>query len=280
MKNVIIIGDGEKEDIKKTSEELGSWIEDYCNLTHVDLDSSLDLSDVSADLVITLGGDGSVLRTTRRMKQNQIPILGVNLGKLGFLSTIEAEELEDVLPTLLETEPLDTISRMRLRCELIRDETIIEQYNALNDFVITRGGISRMISLEVCIDGERTTLYDGDGLIISTATGSTAHNLSSGGPVIEPSADVYAITPLAAHTLTLRPLVISSERTVDVRIDSTPEEAVLTVDGQSFTNLQEEDRLQIQRAESPAQFVRPPNRSFYRTLNKKLQWGVTPRFNE
>lgn len=137
-----------------------------------------------------------------------------------------------------------------------------------------------MISLEVCIDGERTTLYDGDGLIISTATGSTAHNLSSGGPVIEPSADVYAITPLAAHTLTLRPLVISSERTVDVRIDSTPEEAVLTVDGQSFTNLQDEDRLQIQRAESPAQFVRPPNRSFYRTLNKKLQWGVTPRFNE
>jgi NAD+ kinase len=262
MKDVIIIGDGEKEEIKTTADELSSWIESYCTLTDIDLDSSLDLSEVSADLVITLGGDGSVLRATRRMKQNQIPILGVNLGKLGFLSTIEADELEDVLPSLLEAKDLETVSRLRLTCNLMRDGEIIEQYNALNDFVITRGGISRMVSVEVCIDGERTTLYDGDGLIISTATGSTAHNLSSGGPVIEPSADVYAITPLA------------------VRIDSTPEEAVLTVDGQNFTNLQEEDVLKIQRIDPPARLVSPPDRSFYRTLNKKLQWGVTPRFNE
>ena len=280
MKDVVIIGDGAKEDIRKTSDELCTWIEEHCRLSGVDLDSSLDLSEVSADLVITLGGDGSVLRATRRMKQNQIPILGVNLGKLGFLSTIEADELEEVLPSLLESDDLQTISRLRLSCELVRNDEVIEQYNALNDFVITRGGISRMVSIEVCINGERTTLYDGDGLIISTTTGSTAHNLSSGGPVIEPSADVYAITPLAAHTLTLRPLVISSDRTVTVRIDSTPEEAVLTVDGQNFTNLLEEDVLKIQRIDPPARLVSPPDRSFYRTLNKKLQWGVTPRFNE
>lgn len=280
MKEVIVIGDGEKKEIRQTADELCSWIENHCTLKQVDLETSLDLSSVSADLVITLGGDGSVLRASRRMQQNQMPILGVNLGKLGFLSTIEAEELEDVLPSLLESDSPDTISRLRLTCDLIRDDDIIEEYNALNDFVITRGGISRMVSLEVCIDGERTTLYDGDGLIISTATGSTAHNLSSGGPVIEPSADVYAITPLAAHTLTLRPLVISSDRSVEVRIDSTPEEAVLTVDGQSFTNLYEEDQLTIERTAPPARLVRSPGRSFYQTLNKKLQWGVTPRFNE
>jgi len=276
MRNVIVIGNGDDPNIRETAASLSDWIEQHCRLVDVDLSSELDFSDVEPDVVITLGGDGAVLRAIRRMGDHQVPIIGVNLGKLGFLTTLESDELRSRLPDLLSDPDPDIHSRLRLTSRLVRSGDTVHRYEALNDLVVTRGGISRMLSLEVRIDGERTTTYDGDGIVVSTPTGSTAHNLSAGGPVIEPSVGACVITPLAAHTLTLRPLVVSDHHTMELLVRSTPEEAVLTVDGQQFTQLNEQDRLRIRKSDHPARLVKPPDRSFYHTLNQKLQWGRTP----
>ncbi len=277
QRDVLMIGDGSKENVRTIANELEDWICDCCRLIGVDLEGKRDLTETEADVIISLGGDGEILRVVRRLEANQIPVLGVNLGKLGFLNTVETDEMKEVLPDLLKRQELDTTRRLRLELTLDRENGASKRFVALNDFVITRGGISRMVTLEVFINDERTTVYDGDGLIISTPTGSTAHNLSAGGPVIEPGVQGIVLTPLAAHTLTIRPLVISAERTVHVRIRSTPEQAVLTVDGQEFTNLNEGDRLEIQDCRPPARLVSPPDRSFYKTLHQKLQWGKTPK---
>lgn len=275
MKNVIIIGNGEKEKIQEKARELKECIGEICNITEVDLENTLSLEDAEADLVITLGGDGAVLRTTHRMGSNQMPLLGVNLGKLGFLSTIESDEIDSVLPNLLSSD-LRITERSRLICRLSQEDEDDVLYSSLNDAVITRGGISRMVSMDVRVNQHELANFSGDGLIISTPTGSTAHNLSAGGPVMDPELKAFVITPLAPHTLSLRPYVVSGQKTIQVQINKSPEKAVLTADGQLFHEVQSGDQLTIQTADNPAQLVTLPDRSFYATLNKKLNWGSSP----
>lgn len=275
MKKTIIVGDGSKRNIQEQVAPLQKIISEYSDLLYVDLKGNKRLQQSDADVIITLGGDGTVLRTSNRLQHDQIPILGINLGKLGFLTSLEQEQAETILPKILQS-PLNISTRMRLHVKLWRDEKELLSLNSLNDAVITRGGISRMVSMDIRVNDEQIAAYEGDGLVMATPTGSTAHNLSAGGPILSPGLDAMVLTPLAPHTLTLRPLVVPDDQTIDVFLENTPKEVVLTSDGQYHKRLQQADHISITASDNPTILVLPPSFSYYETLNKKLDWGKTP----
>lgn len=275
MKDTIIVGNGSKPEIKQHAGTIKEILEQHSNLLAMDLENEIDLKESNADLIVTLGGDGTVLKTSNRLGKHQIPILGINFGKLGFLTAIERHQAVQHLSDILQN-PLDVSTRLRLRGTLYREQQEIFSFSSLNDVVITRGGISRMVKIDLQIDGERIVFFEGDGLVITTPTGSTAHNLSAGGPILSPGTDAFGITPLAPHTLTMRPIVVPSENKIDIEVEQTPEEAVLTTDGQIHQQLQKGDQIQLCASEQPGKLVVPPSHSFFSTLNQKLHWGKTP----
>ncbi len=225
------------------------------------------------DLLITLGGDGTLLRGARMVAPYGVPVLGINLGRLGFLTSISPEELEASLEALRRGEIiLDERMVLEARAEG-GDGADHGTFLALNDAVLHKGGFARVIRLAVFADGEEVGTYSADGIILSTPTGSTAYSLSAGGPIVSPSIDCIIATPICPHTLAVRPLVLPAEETVTVEVLSPSEELILTVDGQDGANLSPGDRLVVRRASSPLCLVRFPGQSFFSTLRRKLQWG-------
>ena len=225
-----------------------------------------------ADLVVVLGGDGSVLAAVRAIGDRDVPILGINLGQLGFLTQIHPEEIESALERVALGR-VRIVERSRLAVGVWRDAAEIERGVVLNDAVITKGSaLARMIELEMRVDRHRVATFRSDGLIVSTPTGSTAYNLSAGGPVIEPDVSAVIVNPICPHTLSLRPLVLPDERRVEVELRS-PEEATLTRDGQVATSLLPGDRVTLERAAHPARFVAVAEPDPFETLRTKLGWG-------
>ncbi|MFL5501709.1 MAG: NAD(+)/NADH kinase [Gemmatimonadaceae bacterium] len=228
------------------------------------------------DALVTLGGDGTLLRGARFLDGRDIPILGVNLGRLGFLTSCQSEDFEPALRNLAGGEYVAQ-PRMALSARAISPEgETRKQWRALNDFVLHKGGFARVVRLNVFVDGESIGNYAADGVVISTPTGSTAYSLSAGGPVVVPTVESIVITPISPHTLAIRPLVIPADAEVTVEANETPTELLVTVDGQVGTNFVKGEKLKVRKADNPVRIVRFPGATFFERMNVKLGWGGLP----
>jgi len=224
-----------------------------------------------ADLIISLGGDGTLCRAARDFAPYSIPLLGINLGGLGFLTEIPISEYEKELTKVLKGE-YKTEKRLMLETSIFRNQQKIETSLALNDIVISKGGSPRIINLKTFVSQEFVTTYSADGLVISTPTGSTAYSLSAGGPVIHPNLDVIVLSPICAHTLAVRPLIISQRDEIEVIIEPPSGKALLTIDGQIGFQLEEKDITRVKKSSQETTLIRLKERFFFRRLQSKLGW--------
>ncbi len=224
------------------------------------------------DLIIVLGGDGTLLSVARLVAEREVPILGVNLGTLGFLTEASKEELRDAVAGLLRGE-YRIEKRLMLLAKVIRNRELIASHHVLNDVVINKGALARIIDLETFIDERFVTLFKADGLIVSTPTGSTAYNLSAGGPIIYPTLECMVLTPICPHTLTNRPIVLPANSKIEVRLRSESQDVFLTLDGQVGFNLLKGDSVIITEAPFKTSLVIPPERNYFEILRTKLNWG-------
>ncbi len=227
---------------------------------------------LEADFGVVLGGDGAILAAARKVASAGVPLLGVNLGKLGFLTELTPDELTSALARL-PLKDLPFVSRMLLRCAVKRGDNLVRESLAVNDAVISRGALSRVIEISISINGEEVTNYVGDGLIVSTPVGSTAHSLSAGGPILSPDTDALVITPICPHTLTNRPLVIPAESKIEVEVRSRGVGIAFTVDGQVYVELESNDRILVEKSPRRLRLVRATDRTFFETLRAKMGWG-------
>jgi NAD+ kinase len=244
------------------------------NVPDLGLPSGLSRADVAAkaELMIVLGGDGTVLSVVREIGERGLPVLGINLGHLGFLTDVRPEDVEHVLDAMLRGEHRIQ-ERSRLRVECVRDGVRISSAKVLNDAVITKGtALARMIDLDARADGSLIARYRSDGLIVASPTGSTAYNLSAGGPLLDPSLPAMILTPICPHTLTQRPFVLPDHLVVEVHLLEHGD-VTLTLDGQVGTALQAGDRIRVTRAAHPARFLAVPSYDHFETLRTKLRWG-------
>ncbi|HET9490399.1 MAG TPA: NAD(+)/NADH kinase [Methylomirabilota bacterium] len=223
------------------------------------------------DVIVVLGGDGTLLSVARAVGDLGIPILGVNLGGLGFLTATTLDEMIPALEAFLAGR-MTVEDRMMLSARLHREGGSAGSFLALNDVVIVKGAMSRIIDLSVSVDGQSAIDYRADGLIIATPTGSTAYSLSAGGPILFPTMDAVVLTPICSHTLTNRPIVLPGRQRIEVAV-LTSQEVVLTVDGQVGTPLRERDRVEVAQAASRIRLVRFPHKHFFSVLRTKLKWG-------
>jgi NAD+ kinase len=224
------------------------------------------------DLVIVMGGDGTLLSAARAIAGRDIPLFAVNLGGLGFLTAITVEELFPELERALRNEHRVAKRRM-LSCEVQRGGDVVARYEALNDIVITKAHIARMIDLVCNVDAHFVCRYKADGLIIATPTGSTAYSLSAGGPIVFPSVGALCITPICPHMLTNRPVLVSDSSVIQILNLARGEDAYLTIDGQVGSPLQEQDRIVCRSSQNSLCLIRPPRMLFFDVLRQKLKWG-------
>ncbi|KPK81430.1 MAG: hypothetical protein AMS25_06650 [Gemmatimonas sp. SM23_52] len=232
----------------------------------------LPVSAKEIDLLITLGGDGALLDGARFAGPAGTPVLGVNLGRLGFLTAVALEEMEDALARIAAGDFV-VDARMALDARSEHDGEVSESYYALNDAVLHRGGLVRVVHMKVWVDDEEVGLYRGDGVIVATPTGSTAYSLSAGGPILDPRLDAIVATPICPHTMAIRPLVLPASATITVEMVSAPEDIILTIDGQIGSTLKPGDRVVVRKAEQPVRLIRLPGSSFFSLLRRKLKWG-------
>src|ERR1700741_5234715 len=225
-----------------------------------------------SDLLVVLGGDGTLLAAAREAAPRGIPILPVNLGSLGFLTSFTLEEL---YPALAETlaGKAETSERVMLTASLLRKGQAIESKNVLNEIVVNKGALARMIEVELYSDEEVVCRYRADGLIVATPTGSTAYSLSAGGPIVHPDVESLVVTPICPHTLTDRPVVIGDGCKIEMRLRGGAESVYLTLDGQKGILMQSEDRVGIARAKERLKLIQPHRKSYYEILRSKLKWG-------
>jgi len=225
-----------------------------------------------ADLIVVLGGDGTLLSIARLVERPEVPILGVNLGGLGFITEVAVEELESILAKTLAGN-FSVEKRMTLEIQIHGKKGGHRKFRVLNDAVITKGARARIIDLETHVGKEYLCTYRADGLIISTPTGSTAYSLAAGGPILYPSLGAIVLSPICPHTLTNRPIVVSSKSTVRVRLRSSGDTVFLSPDGQEGVLLNNDDVVEVRDYKVPVSLVKAPSRSYFEILRNKLKWG-------
>jgi len=224
------------------------------------------------DLIVVLGGDGTLLSVARVMGSNAVPILPVNFGSLGFLTEITLDETFPTLENILEGKAT-TQTRIMIDVAVVREGERFASYRALNDAVLTKGALARIIDIDLRIDKQFVAAYKADGLIVGTPTGSTAYALSAGGPIVFPTLGAMLVTPIASHTLTFRSLVVPDTVTIEMSLKATQESVYLTVDGQVGLALKVEDRILVRKSGSTIQLVESANKNFFDILRQKLKWG-------
>ncbi len=262
--------------------ELLAWLKDRHITARCDAETAAyttcvdavprELVPQGAQLVIVLGGDGTLLSAARAIAGRDIPLFAVNLGSLGFLTAITMEELYPELERALRGE--HRIGRRRmLLCELMRGNRKVGEYEALNDAVITKAALARMANLDTFVDGHFVSTFKADGLIVSTPTGSTAYSLSAGGPIIYPSVAAFTITPICPHMLTNRPVIVPDTSVIQIVSRDMDDSSYLTIDGQVGEPLKQGDTILCKRSEHSISLVRPPTQLFFDVLRAKLKWG-------
>ncbi len=226
----------------------------------------------NVDLMIVLGGDGTMIATARMLGDCEVPVLGVNYGGLGYLAEFRIEELYTALESILAGNyRVDT--RVMLAVELLRGKEEVTRNRVLNDVVINKSALARIIEIEAYLNGQFVNSFRADGLIVSTPTGSTAYNLSAGGPVIYPSMNAVVITPICPFTLSNRPIVVPDDAEIELCLKTEEEDVSLTLDGQVGFRLQYQDRVRIRKSRATFKLVQPMNRNYFEVLRDKLRWG-------
>ncbi len=231
-----------------------------------------ELVEARPDFVVVLGGDGTLLSTARCVAQAGIPILGVNLGSLGFLTEVRHEEIEQAL-TEVDAGHCELSLRPMLHCQIRRHGQCVANYDALNEIVMNQSAVARITEFDLKVNGAFVANYKADGLIISTPTGSTAYSLAAGGPILSPDVPGFVITPVASHALTNRPLVVQDTAVIEARVIVTREQAFLTVDGQEGIPLTENDVIVCRKSAFQVRLFKMTGRSFFDVLRTKLKWG-------
>lgn len=291
MKRVFVAANISKPAVAHALESLREWLDGRAVLAGVETDGDQDLSRIDADLILVLGGDGTLLSVVRRLKGRQVPVMGANFGRLGFLANFTPAHLHEALERHLH-EGLPVRARQMLEASVIHahlpcgwnnDDDIVRGRRfvatALNDAVITAGPPFRMVELRIAADSDDGIRYHGDGVIISTASGSTAYNVSAGGPIINPDVESFCVTPICPHSLSFRPVVVSSKSTVVVLAVRVNSGTTLFCDGQASTPLLAGERVIVRRNHADVLLVENPREREWRTLAEKLNWASGPRYN-
>ena len=283
IKRVGIISKPKKTEIRDIVPGLVEWLRARQIEVLIDKETGAILEDAGkcftrnelpsrVDLLVVLGGDGTLLAAARALDRNNVPILGVNLGGLGFLTVISREELYSALEAVLAGRSRSE-KRVRLEGQLIRADEILSNFRALNDVVLNKGAIARILDFDVSVDGTFISTFKSDGLIVSTPTGSTAYSLAAGGPIIAPAVESFLVTPICAHTLTYRPLVLPDTSVIEIVVKSQREAAYLTVDGQIGFATHSEDVVRLRKSDSFAELIQPATKHYFEILRDKLMWG-------
>ncbi|MEO5657147.1 MAG: NAD(+)/NADH kinase [Nitrospiria bacterium] len=282
MKAVGIIAKHHHHDAKPIVEQLVAWLGQHQKEVLLDTDTAALIGMKGGypkpkipplvDLMIVLGGDGTLLSVARLIENRDVPILGVNLGGLGFLTEVTLDEIFLTLEKIFKAEYTPD-TRLLIRAQVFRQGERVVSSSCLNDTVISKGVLARMIRLEVSINDQFVTSLRGDGLILATPTGSTAYSLSAGGPIVNPMVEALVFTPICPHTLTNRPIVIPSTAVINVTVKSREDGAMVTFDGQVGFTLRPDDVIEVRAAEHKITLIRAPEKNFYAILREKLKWG-------
>jgi NAD+ kinase len=269
----ILLGSGDrKSDLAPTLKRLRPQITERIDIVLEDLKYSKPLDQVDADIAIVLGGDGSILRAAKRMGSKQLPVLAVNLGKLGFLADVHPDRLAEALDQIVAGQHR-LVDHLMIRCQVVREGKTIVDLLGLNEVAILGGPPFEIQTIDLYVDGLLATSYRCDGLIISTPVGSTAHNLSAGGPILRKTLEAFVVSPISPHTLTVRPVVDRSDRKYEIVVSRPNQSTSVVLDGQVLTTLTSTDRVLIERAEPVFQLIEIPGHNYYRTLREKLGWS-------
>ncbi len=270
------------EHVRQTVTDLVQWLSDRQirpvldeeigkRLGHPDCLPKSELP-AGTEMLVVLGGDGTLLSVARLIKGRDVPILGVNLGSMGFLSEVTIEEMFPVLEQVLDGN-YRVDHRMMLEAQILRQGTCIKEQSLLNDVVVNKSALARILTLEVTVDGNYLTTFQADGLILSTPTGSTAYSLAAGGPIIYPSLSSILLTPICPHTLTNRPIILPVDSTVEVTLRSEERDAYVTLDGQLGLPFLENDVAKIHQSDYTVPLIKSPFRDYFEVLRTKLKWG-------
>jgi NAD+ kinase len=282
MQKIGIIAKGNKPEAVQVVKELVGWLTDHKVECFIEPEMAQSVSNPSldkekmplaVDMVVVLGGDGTLLAAARTLQKRRVPLLGVNLGGLGFLTEITLNELYPMLEQILRGN-YKTDERMLLEVRVWRKEQVIDEFTVLNDVVINKGALARIIELETSVDQAYLTTFRADGLIISTPTGSTGYSLSAGGPIVYPSLQSIIITPICPHNLTNRPIIVPKEAVITVTLCSGDAEVFLTLDGQVGFNMKLQDRMEVKKGEGCISLIKSPSRGYFEVLRAKLMWGA------
>jgi len=282
MKRIGIFAKRHHKDAVRLAEEVTAWLVQRKIEVFVDQPLADAMSGVSGypgqaipplvDMVIVLGGDGTLLSVARLVGDLRTPILGVNLGSLGFLTEITRPELFPILEQVVKGDFMVS-ERMRLLAVIRRQGKDVARYRVLNDVVINKGALARIIDMETWVDDDYLTTFKADGLIVSTPTGSTGYNLAAGGPIIYPGNHCHVIAPICPHTLTNRPIVVSDEATIRIAIKSLDQDVVFTADGQEGMPLECGDVVELRKSNHSTLLIKSPSKDYFQVLRTKLHWG-------
>jgi NAD+ kinase len=225
-----------------------------------------------SDLLIVLGGDGTLLSAARLAADREVPILAVNLGGMGFLTTVPHDEIYEILEEIFSCKHRVS-ERVLLEARIVRDGAVVRRQIALNDAVLNKAALARIMDVTLHVDSEYVTTYKADGLILSTPTGSTAYSLAAGGPIVYPTVESFVVTPICPHTLTNRPLVIPDTAKIEIDFQSEDDSVFLTLDGQIGIELARGDHIVVRKAPEKLRLVRPAKKTYFQILRNKLKWG-------
>jgi NAD+ kinase len=283
MKRASIISKPGKPELGVVAREVTSWLlahgysvtadaaaREFC--PECELADREHVAEKRPDFVVVLGGDGTLLSAARNVAVAGIPILGINLGSLGFLTEIKQDEISQALADV-DAGRCALSLRSMLHCEVVRNGKIVAHYDALNDVVMNQRAVARISEFEVKVNGTFVSHYQADGLIVATPTGSTAYSLAAGGPILAPDVPGFVITPVASHALTNRPLVVQDDAVIGIRLIVTREQGYLTIDGQQGEPLEEGDVVICKRSLMQVKLFKLPDRTFFQVLRAKLKWG-------
>jgi NAD+ kinase len=282
MSHIAIISKPQKQELVTLLPELVAWLEAHGYGVELDQTSAAymqreglpreTMSECCPELVIVLGGDGTLLSAARAFARMDTPILSANLGSLGFLTEVPLSELYRTLDAWREGS-CSVDERRMMHAELIRDGAVFQAWDALNDVVLTKGAIARMGDYVIDLGGQRVARFRADGIIVSTPTGSTAYNLAANGPIVMGSVDAMVVTPICPHLLTLRPIVVPGSTEIQVSVEGIADQTFLTVDGQEAVELKLNDQIRCRRSQYRVRLVRLGEHGLFNVLRSKLKWG-------